>query len=242
MEQLIRKRYDLELSLLRANRDLTQSEADLRLAKYNLREAKIAQVEYGGSFKSFRDKLTGKQEEAETALRHAVQAAEADEAAAQRAVEALQKEIPELEESLSQHPAWETLRNEESETLWCQLEASYCLEVLIPLLESTHRLLMMRRNQFNGTYAGEVKSLQELSDIYSAPEAAAEACKPFLTRLQNALESLGISYTAGVFFENPTAFLSEATKFTRMDRINTAIGQTEALQRSLLKLQKELTQ
>lgn len=240
MEQLIQKRYDLELSLLRANRDLTRCEADLRLAKYNLREANIAQVEYSGSFKSFRDKLTGKREEVETSLRHAVQKAEADLTAAQQAVEALQKEIPELEESLSQHPAWEALRNKENETLWCQLEASYCLEVLTPLLESTHRLLMMRRNQFNGTYAGEVKSLQELSDIYSAPEAAAEACKPFLARLQNALEPLDIPCTAGVFFENPTAFLSEATQYTRMDRINTAIVQVEALQRTLLKLQKEL--
>ena len=240
MEQLIQKRYDLELSLLRANRDLTRCEADLRLAKYNLREANIAQVEYSGSFKSFRDKLTGKREEVETSLRHAVQKAEVCLTVAQQAFEALQKEIPELEESLSQYPAWEALKDAENKSLWCQLEALYCLEVLTPLLESTHRLLMMRRNQFNGTYAGEVKSLQELSDIYSAPEAAAEACKPFLTRLQNALEPLDISCTAGVFFENPTAFLSEATQYTRMDRINTAIVQVEALQRTLLKLQKEL--
>ena len=146
-----------------------------------------------------------------------------------------------MEEALSQSPSRKSLRNEENETLWCQLEARYCLEVLTPLLESTHRLLMTRRNQFNGTYAGEIKSLQELSEIYSAPETAAEACKPILTRLQEALGFLGISCPAGVFFDDPTAFLSSATQYTRMDRINAAIAQTEALQRSLTKMQTELS-
>ena len=243
MEQpeLLQTCFDLKLSLLRANHKLAQSKAALKLAKYNLREAKFAQLNYNGSFKSFRDKFTGKREESETTLRHAVQIAESEQTSAQCAVEALEKEIPELEKTISQLPSWETLRNTENEFLWCRLESLFCIESLIPLAETTHQLLLMRRNQFNGTYAGDIKSLQELSDIYSAPEAAGEACKPLLAQLQNALDFLDISFLIGAFFNNPTAFLSEATQYTRMDRINTAIVQTEELQRSLYKLQKELS-
>ena len=238
--ELIQTRFDLELSLLQTQRRQTAAKTALKQAKFDLREAQIAQTEYGGSFKSFRDKLTGKREAAETQLRHAIQKAETALAAAQQELDDICQKLPQLEDALSQLPTWESLKSQD-EPLWHQLEARYCIEMLIPLLEITHLLLTERRAQFNGTYAGQLKSLQDLADIYSAPEAAGEGCKPYLQRLESALAFLDISFSLGSFFSNPTAFLSEATKFTQMDRINTALGQAEKLQRLLFQLQKELS-
>ena len=237
---MIQQRFDLELSLLQTQRRKAAAKAALKQAKFDLREAQIAQTEYSGSFKRFRDKLTGKRETTETQLRHAVQKAEAALATSQQELDNVNQKLPRLEDALSQLPAWESLKSQD-EPLWHRLEARYCIEVLIPLLEITHHLLTERRAQFNGTYAGQLKSLQDLADIYSAPEAAGEGCKPYLLRLESTLAFLEIPFSLGNFFTNPTAFLSEATKFTQMDRINTAIGQTEKLQRLLSQMQKDLS-
>ena len=238
--ELVQNRFELDLALLRANRAKEVAEAVLRQAKYDLREAKVAQAGYGGSFKSFRDRLTGKKEATETTLRHAVQKAEADLDAARRELPIKQEKISALEESLSQLPPWDTLRSPETDALWCRLEAQYCIEVLIPMSEITRELLDERRKQFNGANAGELKTQLELAAIYSAPEAAAEDCKPYILRLKAALDALGIPFETGSFFDGPAAFLSSATQFTRMDRINAAIAQTAALQRTLPELQKQL--
>ena len=235
----IRDHYDLLISLLRSERQQSEQEAALRQAKFDLREAKVAQAEYSGSFKSFRDKLSGKKEETETALRHAVRKAEANLASAQQEHAALEAQIAALREQLTDLPAWESRCDGSAE--WYQLEALCCLEVLAPLLEANLDLLTERRNQFNGSNAGQIKTRQDLAEIYSAPEAAGEACKPYLLRLKTALSQQEIPFELHRYFEEPTAFLSSATQFTRMDRINTAIAQTEALQKRLpgLKTQQE---
>ena len=238
MEQIVQKRFDCDLALLRANRKQAQAQAALRQAKFDLREAKAAQLEYGGSFRSFRDKLTGKKEESETRLRHAVEKAESDASAAQRNLAAAEEEIGNLEVAIDQLPPWESLKTEENETLWCQLEARYCTEWLIPHLEITHQLLLERRAQFNGTNAGQIKTLGELADIYSAPEAAAEDCVPYIRRLKSALNFLGKDFPEFAFFDAPTAFLSSATQYTRMDRINTAIAHTEKFLQAILSWQE----
>ena len=239
MEQIIQKRFDCDFALLRANRKQAQAQAALRQAKFDLREAKAAQLEYGGSFRSFRDKLTGKKEESETRLRHAVEKAESDASAAQRNLAAAEEEIGNLEVAIDQLPPWESLKTEENETLWHRLEARYCTEWLIPHLEITHQLLLERRAQFNGTNAGQIKTLGELADIYSAPEAAAEDCVPYIRRLQTALNFLGADFPEFAVIDASTAFLSSATQYTRMDRINTAIAQTEKLQRLLSQMQQQ---
>ena len=240
MEQIIQKRFDCDLALLRANRKQAQAQAALRQAKFDLREAKAAQLEYGGSFRSFRDKFTGKKEESETRLRHAMEKAESDVSAAQRNWDTLSEEIQNLEAALTQLPPWESLKTEETQNLWHRLEARYCTEWLIPHLEITHQLLLERRAQFNGTNAGQIKTLGELADIYSAPEAAAEDCVPYIRRLQTALNFLGKDFPEFAFFDAPTAFLSSATQYTRMDRINTAIAHTEKFLQAILSWQEVL--
>lgn len=234
----LNERFQLEIDLLRMERQRTENEAALRQAKFDLREANAAQVEYGGSFRALRDRFTGRREETETALRHAIQQAETNLASAQREKESLDARLAEVNEQLSRLPAWESLND--GSTQWHRLEARYCAEWLIPQLEIHHELLLERRAQFNGTNAGQIKTRQDLADIYSAPEAAGEACKPYLLRLKSALNSLEIPFELHRCFEDPTAFLSSATQFTRMDRINTAIAQVESLQNLLPNLQKQL--
>ena len=239
MEQ-IQIRYQAEINLLRLERQVAENDAALRQAKFHLRESKVAEAEYRGSFRSFRDKLTGKQEASETALRHAAQKAEADLAAAQRQKELLNAQLSALKEQLSALPDWDSLKDGSRE--WERLEALYCLEVLTPMLEATHDLLVERRNQFNGTNAGQLKTHHDLAAIYSAPESATESCKPYLLRLKAVLDGLNIPFVLHPFFEEPTYFLSSATQYTRMDRINTAIVQTEALRRQLMQIQNELSE
>ena len=236
----IQDRFQLEMDFLRLERQAEDAKAALRQAKFDLREAKVAEAEYRGSFKSFRDKLAGRREETETALRHAVQKAEADLTSAQQQKEFLDARLSEIKEQLSALPDWESLKDKSRE--WYRLEALYCMEVLTPMLEATHDLLIERRNQFNGSNAGQIKSRQTLAEIYSAPEAVGEACKPYLLRLKAALEELDNSLELHSFFDSPTFFLSSATQYTRMNRVNDAIGQAETLQRQLLNLQKELSE
>ena len=236
----IQDRFQLEMDLLRVARQAGETKAALRQAKYDLREAKVAQSEYAGSFRSFRDKLKGQREETETALRHAVQKAETSLTSIQRQKEQLDAQLSQLNEQQAALPDWDALNDGSEE--WHRLEARYCMEVLTPLLEATQELLVERRNQFNGSNAGQIKTRYELANTYSAPEAAGEACRPYLLRLKAALEKLEISLELGSYFDAPTAFLSSATQYTRMDRISTAISQTEAMQRQLPKLQKELGQ
>ena len=235
----IQDRFQLEIGLLRLERQVEEAKAALRQAKFDLREAKVAEAEYRGSFRSFKDKLTGKREETETALRHAVQKAEADLAATQRQKEVLDTQLSGLREQLAQLPEWEALND--GSPLWCRLEALYCMEVLSPMLEANHELLIQRRNQFNGSNAGQVKTWQTLAEIYTAPEAAGEACRPYLLRLKAALDALDISFELPAYLEAPTLFLSSATQYTRMDRVNGAILQIEAIQRLIPKLQKQLS-
>ena len=206
----IQDRFQLEIDLLRLERQVEEAKAALRQGKFDLREAKVAQSEYAGSFKSFRDKLRGHREETETALRHAVQKAEADLASAQRQKEQLDAQLSQLKEQLTSLPDWDSLNDGSEE--WHRLEARYCMEVLTPMLEATRELLLERRNQFNGTNAGQIKARYELAEIYSAPEAAGEACRPYLLRLKAALEKLDISLELGSYFDAPTSFLSQATK------------------------------
>lgn len=237
-QELIRDRFRLELDLLRLEREIQKNKVALAQAKFNLREAKANQIEYGGSFKSLRDRLTGHREETETALHHAVQKAEADLAAARRSAEQLEPQPARLRARLDKLPAWESLNDGSRE--WYRLEALYCMEAAQPLLEINLQMLEERRRQFNGGNAGQLISRQTWMEIYSAPEEAGEACASYILRLRSALEKLEIPFVRTKYFDGPTAFLSAATKFTRMDRLNDAIDQVQVILNRLPKLQKQI--
>ena len=247
MEQTILKqiqdRHRLEIALLRFRHQSGETGAALAQAQFDLREAQQAQALYSGSFARFRDTLTGKKEAREQELRHAVQQAQTDLLTARQAQTRLSHQISEAAKQLAALPDWDVLKEQASPDElreWHRLDALYGIEALRPLLETNLELLAERRAQFNGTYAGQAKTWQNLAQIYTAPEAAGEACKPHLLRMKTALDALEIPFTISPYFDNPTGFLSFATKYTRMDRINDAIGQTEKLLRQLPELQRKL--
>jgi len=240
--KLLKERFDLDIALLRIRRKKAGVDAALRQAKFDLREAQQAQILYGGSFKSFFDKLTGKQEEKEAALRHAVQRSEADLAAAMRSVSEAEENIRLLEKNLSMLPSWDTLKTAETAPVWYRLEALFCAEAVLPLLEINRLLLLERRNQLNGSNAGQIKTAYELADIITAPEKAGDDCKPYIMRLDAALTALDMHLPACGYFHDPAAFLNTATKYARFDRLNEAIVQTESLLRHIPVLTQQLQQ
>lgn len=240
--KILKERFNSEIALLQLRRKKTAADTALRQAKFDLRQAQQERTLYGGSFKGFLDKFTGKREEAETTLHHAVQRAEADLAAATRSVADLEKNISRLEQTLAALPQWDTLKTTQTEIIWYRFDALLCAQILLPLLEINHQLLLERRNQMNGSNAGDLKTAGELADLYTAPEKAGEDCKPYILRLDAALEALGMHLPDCAYFHNPSAFLNSATKYTRFDRLNEAIAQTESLLRSIPALQRQLEQ
>ncbi len=239
----IQDRHWLETDLLRAERKSREAEAARRQAQFDLCTAKEELALYDGSFRAFRDKFTGKRAQTETALCHAVQKAEFDLAAAQQELARLEQRLPQIRSGLEALPTRETLGRQAEGDIrqeWLRLEALYCAEAALPLVETALELLTERRKQFNGAYAGQVKTFQSLAEIYTAPEAAGEACKPYILRLKDALEALEITFPACSFFENPSDFLNSATKYTGMDRLNEAIDQVQMVFNRLPKLQQQL--
>lgn len=237
---MLKEHFDLSIALLRSKQNHAAAVAARRQAIFDQREARQAQVLYGSSFKCFRDKLTGRKEETETALRHAVQHAEAALAAAEHTVSVEAEKIAQLEQSLSRLPPWDSLKTADTESLWYRLEALYCAEFVLPLLEVNLNLLLERRNQANGGNAGQLQSRYEIADIYTAPEKAGDACRPYILRLNAALEALDAPLPVHTYFLEPAAFLNSATKYNRFGRMNEAVSQTEAIIRCISTLRQTL--
>ena len=239
-DSMLKDRFDLNMSLLRTNRRKNAADAALRQAKYDLREAQQAQTLYGSTVRSFLDKLTGKREEEEAKLRHSVQFAEANLIAVKRAVSAAEEELQILNQADSTLPLWEDLKTSQNENLWYRFEVQYCAEVLLPLLEISHELLVERRNQAGGANAGQIKTHHEIAGIYTAPEKAGAECAIYIQRIQVALHALGMKLPVCTYYENPSYYLNAATQYTRFDQLNKAISQTEALLHEIPILQKKL--
>ena len=240
----IQARHDLEMSALRLQRQLAEHNSALRQAKYELREAQQEQVLYGGSFRRFLDKLSGRQEEKETALRHAVQKAEAKLTAAKSQKELSEKQLSDLKQQQEKSPDWDDLRLQaEGESLqeWCRLDALLCIEVLSKLLEENHAALIEQRNMMSGANVGKIYTYAEQAETYTAPEKIGQLCKPYILRMRAALEILEIPFETYSYFQNPATFVNGViASHNRRDRVNDAMGQVEALQQMLPKIQPRL--
>lgn len=240
----IQDRFRLDISLLRLQRQIRENEAALRQAKFDLRTAQQELTLYEGSFRSFLDRISGRQEARETSLRHAAQKAEANLASAQRKKEILNAQLPELEKKRASAPDWNSLRQQTDTAAlkeWLRLESLFCMEALLPLLEENHTALMELRNMMSGANVGKVYTFAEQAQIGSAPESTGQSCKPYILRLKAALAELDIPFVPCTYFDNPTAFvISAAAVHNRRDRLNKALGQVEAVQKLLPKLMKQL--
>lgn len=215
--------YELETSLLRARRRREELKEALSQARFSLREAGIAEVEYSG-ITAFFDKLSGKYADKAEALSRQVRTAEAALNALLRQKETEDAAVSSLEAQLAALPSLETLRTPETKAQWAPLERKLCAEVLAPLLEKTAEALTQYRSMLRGEFP--VLSIEERTAMATAPITLAEECCPLLDRLE-AVQPL----PDAPFFRSPAAFLSAAAKHNQLDRAVSAQSQTEALQK-----------
>lgn len=220
--------YELETASYRSSIREAELKKAVKQAKCNLRQATIAQVEYGG-IRAFVDRLSGKYADKVEALSREVRKAEAELHSLQRQLEAEKQKLSSLKEQRTALPPLEEVQTEETKDLWAPLERRYCAEALLPLLTPVEDALGEYRQMLRGEYP--ILSISDQSAIGAAPIAAAEACRPLLDRL-TAVQELP---EAG-FFRSPAAFLAAAAKHNQLDRAVDALDQTILLKQLLTRI------
>lgn len=237
MENRMIRCYELETGLLRLSGRREEIRKALKQAKYDLRQAQQEQTLYGGSFRGFLDRISGKQEEKQEALRRAVNAAQSVLESLEREKESLSAQERQLETERSSLPDAATLRDRaleqpDSAQRWAALEAKYCAEALRPLLEKTEAALEDYRALLRGQRSGEIISHEERHEIGTAYIGWTNQCLPLLQRLKQAADILKQPVEIGRYFENPSGFLaSAAARHNQLDRMNEALAQVASARR-----------
>lgn len=224
--------YVTQTALLRLQRRLDTLKEELRQAKFGLREANCASAEYEGSLRAFLGKFSGKAEETRERLRRKLREAEGKHTSLLQEQERLKAELEQTEKELSSLPSAEDLRRQAEPKAWAVLEAAYCAEALLPLLEENHEALLEYRKVLRGEYP--VLSLEERQELCAEPNVCAERCLPWLERLGEALEILETPLDLGGYYASPAAYVvSAAARHNQLDRLNNALTQVERLQKTV---------
>lgn len=222
---MLNRVYELETDIFRSSQKESALKDSVKQAKFNLRQASIAQVEYGG-IRAFADRLSGKYADKLETLSREVRKAEAELQSLQRQLEAETQTLSALKEQRTALPPLEELRTEETKDLWAPLERRYCAEALLPLLTPVEEALTEYRQMLRGEYP--ILSLSQQAAIGAAPIAAAEKCRSLLDRLE-AVQELP---EAG-FFRSPAAFLAAAARHNQLELAAAAADQTASLKKHL---------
>ena len=147
---------------------------------------------------------------------------------------------------MDQLPEWEALKsvaleNPETAAEYWRLEALYCLAVLQSELEQNHADLTEHYKYLRGEYAGRVMSVEESAVIQTSSGVSGECCAPWLARLRNALDGMGIPMEAWTYFSNPTGYIvSAAARHNQITLARDALEQNEAVQRFVRNLKEKL--
>jgi len=230
--------YDLELNFQRAKRRLEELQESVKQSAWSYREKRQAEVEYLSSFRRLMDKLRGNTERLEE-IQQQIREAKAHHEHQKRELESHKLVFEALEKELQTIPPWEVRRDQaqadpEDTRYLAQRERELCTEMLNPLLAKTLEALEAYRQQLRGGNSDRIISVQELHEVGTAHIEPARKCLCLLNRLRSAMEVLEQSMEIGAYFENPTGYIeSAAARHSRLDRINSAISQTEAIQRLL---------
>ena len=223
---MLNRVYELETAILRSTARKAELKGAVAQAKYALREAKTAQVEYSG-IRAFLDKLSGKFADKEESLARNLRKAEVELAVLeQHSTEETQK-LSTLQEQRAVLPPLEQLCTPESKELWAPMEIRYCAEAILPLLTRLGKALQEYRQMLRGEIP--MLSISQQQSIATAPIAAAEHCQPYLQRLEAAGEDL----ESGVFFRSPAGFLAAAARHNQLNQAAEAAAQTARLKNKL---------
>ena len=239
MENQLKERYELETRLLRTERALAENADALKQANYDLRNRQEEEKLYSGSMRSFLDGLTGKREEKQESLRRASVHARAELDSLTKEEARLLSEQESLRKKGTSLPAMDALRERavscpETAGLWAKLEAKYCAELVLPLLDATEEALEDYRQQLRGNKMGEIVTPEQGQEIGTAHIDRAKQCMPALNRLKAAMELLGQPFEIGGYFESPAGFIvSAAARHNRLDRANLALDQIAAIRKQI---------
>ena len=218
--------YELETAIFRSSQKEEKLKEAVKQAKFDLRQATIAQVEYSG-IRAFLDKLSGKYSDKAEVFSREVRKAEAELSILERQLEAEQQKLTALQKQRTSLPPLEQLRTEENAALWSKLEAHSCAEQLLPLLDETAEALTEYRQMLRGEIP--LLSIGQQQAIGTAPIALAQECQPLLQRLEKA----GTDLPTADFFRNPAAFLAAAARHNQLERAADADAQVWKLKNKL---------
>lgn len=242
MEARLRRFYALETELYTLSRKLEDGNTRLAQAKFDRRQAKAAVLEYEGSFRSFLDKLSGRQEARTEGLSRTLRRAEAELSALNREQQTLKLHKEEMEAELKTLPTREQFQTDAALSgLMSRLDAALCLKMLSPELEENYTALLAMRDQLQGRNSDRIMSTAEIQDIYSRPDTAGEACRTILVRLEADLKELGVELPVPDYYRSPSAYIhAVASDALRRDRVNLAINQVLEMQKQAKKLEEQL--
>ena len=218
--------YELETTIHRSTVKEAELKEAVNQAKFNHRQARIAQVEYGG-IRAMMDKLSGKYADKVEALSQEFRRAEAKLSALEQQLETEIQNLSALREQRASLPLAEQLRTEENTDLWTKLERRYCAEVLLPLLDNVTEALTEYRQMLRGEFP--MLSIGEQQSISAAPIKLAQTCQPLLQRLEKADADL----PSQDFFRNPAGFLAAAARHNQLEQAAQADAQVRKLKTSL---------
>lgn len=229
--QQLRQCYRLEISLLRLEKQSSALSEKIKEARFNLRGCKENLLNYEGSVRGFFDKLSGKREERTEARNREVRQAEAELQALLRQKESLDRELADIAEQRKVLPDLDALREASDGKDWAALEAKFCAEALLPLLEKNYQALLEYRSLLQGSRL-EILTIEKQQEISAGPNIWGEKCRPLMQRLKAALDILQIPFEPGAYYRSPTAYIvSAAAKHNRMDRVNQALDQVLAVKK-----------
>lgn len=224
-EQL-KQRQELEIALWRAEQQRQQLQLQLPRAKYDLREAKIALVEYESSpLRVWMDKRRGQWEEKLSLLRRNLREAETALGEVQQALQRQDARCQRREEELA--PLRET-----GDTLACagalepgqrqvitRREALMCAEKLLYLLEENRLALEAAREWVRPNNKVESAPGMTEGNLLSQADRWAQKCYEQLIRIAEC----GILPDIHGYFMNPTGYICGVTRYNQIDRVVTAL-------------------
>lgn len=208
--------YQLESELLRIQQSQETLSRQLRQAKYNLRTASAALVEYEGSIRALIHKFTGKHQDRVDQLSREKRLAEAEQNRLLVQQEDANARLDALNTRKAALPSWPSFCEGENRPTWAKLELSLCSQALLPRLDDADSALSLYRQMLRGEIP--MLSIGEQQSISAAPIAAVKDQAEWLSRLENALTVLESTEKIPEFFQNPAGFLSAAARHNQLER------------------------
>lgn len=235
--------YELETRLLKLGHREQELTEKLKLAQSDHYQCRQALVGYDcGTIRSFLDRLSGKREQKLDEMNRQVRAAESKVQILRREMESIRQEQAEAVQALALMPDPGNLVAQDPSLAReaARLDALYCVQALIPLLENNLAALGAAHDLMRGVRAGEIISYAERQEIYTAPEKTAEDCKILLLRLETAMNTLERPFLIGDYYRSPTGYTAAASEQVRRDRMNQSLRQARETLRQVKNLSETI--